>query len=101
MAHAKTHRTRSSGNRKWSNEVTKHSNALDLPRGVFQKDDPAAIARALKRSAEHSKRRKSSPFRSALSMLTFYINRAGKSLSARRRRILLTAKGKLRELYAK
>jgi len=101
MAHAKSRRARSSGNRKWSSEVTKHSNALDLPRGVFQKDDPAAIARALKRSAEHSKRRKSSPFRSALSMLTFYINRAGKSLSGRRRRILQAAKGKVRALYAK
>jgi hypothetical protein len=87
--------------RKWSSDVTRHSNALDLPKGLFRKQDPAAIARGLKRSAERSRRRKTSPFRSALSMLTFYINRAGKSLSARQRRVLQAAKGRLRELYAK
>ncbi len=87
--------------RKWSSEVTRHSNALDLPKGLFRKQDPGAIARGLKRSAERSRRRKTSPFRSALSMLTFYINRAGKSLSARQRRVLQAAKGRLRELYAK
>ena len=86
---------------KWSGAVTRHSNALDLPHGLFKQDDPEAIARGLKRSAEHSTRRKSSPFRSALSMLTFYINRGGKNLSARRRRILQTAKQRLRELYAR
>ena len=100
MAHAQSHR-RSSRTRKWSGAVTTHSNALDLPPGLFNKDDPDAIARGLKRSAERSTRRKSSPFRSALSMLTFYINRAGKNLSARRRRILQKAKERLRELYAK
>ena len=98
---AKSGRRRSSKTRKWSSEVTKHSNALDLPKGIFQKDDPGAIARGLKRSAEQSRRRKSSPFRSALSMLTFYINRAGKGMSARRRRVLERAKGRLREMYAK
>ena len=98
---AKSGGRRSSKTRKWSSEVTKHSNALDLPKGIFQKDDPAAIARGLKRSAEQSQRRKSSPFRSALSMLTFYINRAGKGMSARRRRVLERAKGRLREMYAK
>src|SRR5205823_4800234 len=98
---AKSGGRRSSKTRKWSSEVTKHSNALDLPKGIFQKDDPGAIARGLKRSAEQSRRRKSSPFRSALSMLTFYINRAGKGMSARRRRVLERAKGRLREMYAK
>jgi Protein of unknown function (DUF3175) len=100
-AHSKSRRKRPSKTRRWSAEVTRHSNALDIPKGVFQKDDPRAIARALKRSAEHSTRRKSSPFRSALSMLTFYINRAGRNLSARRRGVLQRAKISLRELYAK
>ena len=101
MATSKPRRKRSSRTRRWSSAVTQHSNALDLPKGIFQKDDPAAIARGLKRSAESSTRRKSSAFRSALSMLTFYINRAGKNLSARRRNVLQAAKGRLRELYAK
>ena len=101
MASSKPRRTHSSRTKKWSSAVTKHSNALDLPKGIFQKDDPAAIARGLKRSAERSSRRKSSPFRSALSMLTFYINRAGRHLSARRRKVLQTAKVRLRERYAK
>jgi len=82
--------------KKWSGKVTRTSNALDLEEGVFEKDDPKAIARSLKRSAEHSKRRKSSPYRSAMSMLTFYINRAGKHLSKRRLGILERAKGALR-----
>ncbi|HTU57310.1 MAG TPA: DUF3175 domain-containing protein [Polyangiales bacterium] len=63
--------------KKWSQDVTEHSNALDLEASVFTKSGPKEIARSLKRSAEHSKRRKSSPYRSAMSMLTFYINRAG------------------------
>jgi Protein of unknown function (DUF3175) len=98
---AKSRRRPSTKSRKWSAQVTEHSNALDLPKGIFQKDDPAAIARGLKRSAEQSHRRKSSPFRSALSMLTFYINRAGRNMSARRRRVLEQAKGRLRAMYAK
>ena len=98
---SKSRRRPSSKTRKWSSQVTKHSNALDLPKGIFQKDDPSAIARGLKRSAEQSHRRKASPFRSALSMLTFYINRAGRNMSARRRRVLEQAKGRLREMYAK
>jgi hypothetical protein len=101
MTQAKTHRKRSARTRKWSSAVTRNSNALDLAGGVFRRSDPDAIARSLKRSAERSKRRKSSPYRSAMSMLTFYINRAGRSMSARRRRILEAAKGRLRELYAK
>jgi hypothetical protein len=75
------------------------SDALDLARGVFALDDPAAIARSLKRSAEESHRRKSTPFRSALSMLTFYINRGGSKLPARRKRILERAKDELRRPY--
>lgn len=87
--------------RKWSAEVTRKSDALDLKKGVFSADDPRAIARSLKTSADHSTRRKSNPFRSALSMLTFYINRAGSKLSARRRAKLDRAKEELRDLYHK
>ena len=86
--------------RYWSRNVTEHSNALDLESGVF-KSSAASIARSLKRSAEHSKRRKTSPFRSALSMLTFYENRAGSKLSPSRRRVLDRAKDELRRLYGK
>lgn len=85
--------------RKWSQQVTEHSDALDLDEGVFALDDPAAIARSLKRSAEHSHRRKGTPFQSAMSMLTFYINRAGKGLSADRRHMLEQAKGELRKAF--
>jgi len=85
--------------KRWSRHVTETSNALDLRRGVFELDHPAEIARSLKRSAEHSHRRKSDPFRSAMSMLTFYINRAGDNLSKRRRGILEQAKDELRALF--
>jgi hypothetical protein len=87
--------------KKWSQDVTEHSDALDLERNVFTKDDPKEIARSLKRSAEHSHRRKSSPYRSAMSMLTFYINRAGKGLSKTRKAKLQKAKDELREVYGK
>lgn len=97
----KTTKSRRSGGRKWSARVTRESNALDLKQGVFTLDDPKKIARSLKRSAEHSHRRKSSPYRSAMSMLTFYINRGGADLSARRKRILEKAKGELRALFDK
>ncbi len=80
----------------WSKHVTESSNALDLERDVFEQKDPKKIAKSLKRSAEKSKRRKSSPFRSAMSMLTFYINRAGKNLPASQKRILERAKDALR-----
>lgn len=86
---------------RWSGAVTKHSNALDLDRGVFTWKDPRRIARSLKRSAETSKRRKSPPYRSAMSMLTFYINRAGKDLPASRKKVLSQAKEELRKLYEK
>ena len=87
--------------RRWSSHVTETSNALDLEPGVFRHDDPAAIARSLRRSAERSARRRSEPYRSAMSMLVFYINRAGRNLPARRRRVLEAAKDELRELYGK
>lgn len=87
--------------RNWSRDVTQNSNALDLESGVFAGDDPKAIARSLKRSAERSKRRKSSPYRSAMSMLTFYINRAGRSLPKKRLRILERAKEELRAEYGR
>lgn len=85
----------------WSRDVTEHSNALDLQPDVFTLDDPAAIARSLKRSAEHSSRRKSSPYRSAMSMLTFYINRSGKNLPKKQLRVLERAKDALREEFGR
>lgn len=81
--------------------MTQQSDALDLEREVFAESSPTAIARSLKRSAEASDRRKSTPFRSAVSMLTFYINRAGKNLSPRRRRVLESAKEKLRRQFGR
>src|SRR5213596_576043 len=84
--------------KRWSRRVTEKSNALDLDPGVFSRTDPRSIARSLKRSAEHSRRRKTNPFRSAVSMLNF-INRAGKSLSKTRRARLEAAKEELRDLY--
>ena len=87
--------------KRWSAKVTRTSNALDLKKDVFAGDDPEKIAASLKRSAEHSQRRKSSPYRSAMSMLTFYINRAGKALPARRKRILERAKDALRKKFGR
>ena len=87
--------------RKWSAEVTKNSDALDLEKDVFEKDSPAEIARSLEKSAEQSKRRKATPFRSAMSMLTFYINRAGKNLSASRKKKLEAAKNELRRNFGR
>jgi hypothetical protein len=81
--------------------VTETSNALDLDRSVFTWTDPKRIARSLKRSAEHSRRRKSDPYRSAMSMLVFYLNRAGKKLGARRRRTLERAKDELRRTFGR
>jgi hypothetical protein len=90
--------TKSKVNR-WSRRVTETSNALDLEPGVFSHSNPRSIARSLKRSADKSRRRKSDPFRSAMSMLTFYINRAGKNLSKTDRARLEAAKDELRKLY--
>ena len=86
---------------KWSAEVTEHSDALDLERDIFKSNDPKKIARSLKASAEHSDRRKATPYRSAMSMLTFYINRAGKNLSAEERETLEAAKPELRALFGR
>ena len=88
-------------NRRWSKDVTEHSNALDLEAGVFEGDDPKTIARSLKKSADASHRRKADPFRSAMSMLTFYINRAGKNLSEERLRTLEAAKDELRTAFGR
>lgn len=87
--------------KKWSGYVTKHSIALDLEEGVFTWDDPQKIAASLKSSAENSLRRKASPFQSAMSMLNFYINRAGKNLPTQRKKILEQAKNELRKLFGK
>jgi hypothetical protein len=87
--------------RRWSAAVTRNSDALDLSGGVFTWKDPKRIAGSLKRSAERSKRRKADPYRSALSMLTFYLNRAGKNLPAARRRTLQRAKGELRKQFGR
>jgi hypothetical protein len=93
--------TRSKGGKRWSGEVTRKSDALDLERDVFKSKSPRRIALSLKRSAEHSTRRKSAPFRSAMSMLTFYINRAGKNLSAKQRAVLNDAKDELRKAFGR
>lgn len=89
------------GGRRWSQHVTETSDALTLEEGVFKKSTPRKIALSLKRSAEHSHRRKSDPYRSAMSMLTFYSNRGGKGLSKTRKAKLENAKDELRALYDK
>ena len=93
--------TRARPKRKWSQRVTETSDALDLKEGVFSERDPQQIARSLKASAEHSDRRKSDPYRSAMSMLTFYVNRAGAKLPERQRRHLEAAKDALRSLFGR
>jgi len=100
MAKARSRR-RPSRRRKWSSTVTRNSDALDLERKVFTKRTPTEIARSLKRSAERSRRRKSAPYRSAMSMLTFYINRAGKNLPKSRLRVLESAKHELRKAFGR
>lgn len=85
----------------WSQHVTETSDAMDLKHDVFKQKDPKAIARSLKSSAEHSDRRKSDPYRSAMSMLTFYINRAGHNLEPAQHEILESAKAELRTLFDK
>jgi hypothetical protein len=81
--------------------VTRQSDALDLEPEVFKKDSAVAIARSLKRSAERSERRRADPYRSAMSMLTFYVNRAGRRLGERRRNVLERAKDELRKLFGR
>lgn len=87
--------------KKWSAEVTGHSDAMDLEKDIFKSDDPDKIAASVKHAAETSDRRKSSPYRSAMSMLTFYENRAGKNLSSDEKAVLEKAKDKLRVLFGK
>lgn len=87
--------------KQWSQEVTSHSDALELESGVFSLEDPRQIALSLKDSAERSKKRKSDPFRSAMSMITFYMNRAGSKLPEERRERLEQAKDELRSLYGR
>lgn len=87
--------------RRWSARVTQRSDALDLESKVFKSRDPRRIALSLKRSAERSKRRKGTPYQSAMSMLSFYINRAGKTLPARNRRVLERAKDALRAVFGR
>jgi hypothetical protein len=95
---SRTHRGRG---KKWSQHVTQRSNALDLEANVFKLRSPTAVAASLKRSALRSRRRKASPYQSAVSMLNFYINRAGKGLNPSRRRVLERAKGKLRKAFGR
>jgi len=87
--------------KKWSSNVTKHSNALDLDKGIFKSKSPNKIARSLEDSAEKSTRKKGSSYQSAMSMLSFYINRAGKNLPAKQKAILNEAKDKLKALHEK
>ncbi|HPM70774.1 MAG TPA: DUF3175 domain-containing protein, partial [Smithellaceae bacterium] len=94
-------KTKSAPDKFWSGKVTRESNALDLEPGVFTWTNPQKIALSLKRSAEASRRRKAPPFRSAMSMLVFYINRAGKNLDKKQLRVLEQAKKELRSLYGK
>jgi hypothetical protein len=94
-------KTKSAPDKFWSGKVTRESNALDLEPGVFTWTNPKKIALSLKRSAEASRRRKAPPFRSAMSMLVFYINRAGKNLDKKQLRVLEQAKKELRSLYGK
>ena len=94
---SKTHEG-SNGSR-WSAKVTKHSDALDLEQSVFKSEDPHKIALSLKRSAQASKRRKGTPYQSAMSMLNFYINRTGKNLPKKQKRVLERAKDELRDVF--
>ena len=87
--------------KKWSAEVTEHSDALDLKENIFESKSADQIAKSLKKSAEQSDRRKSSPYRSAMSMLTFYINRAGKNLDADQKGVLEDAKDELRKAFGR
>jgi hypothetical protein len=86
---------------RWSGRVTRESDALDLDRRVFTWKNPKRIAASLKRSAERSRRRKAEPYRSAMSMLTFYINRAGRDLPSERRKVLNRAKQELRRQFGR
>jgi hypothetical protein len=94
-------KSKTSNSRRWSGEVTRRSNALDLEKDVFKMSDPHCIALSLKHSAETSNRRKSGPYQSAMSVLNFYINRAGTGLSAQQKKVLTDAKEELRKVFHK
>jgi len=97
----KSAKKKSAGGRKWSAGVTRHSNALDLEKGVFTSGSPEKIAASLERSARTSRRKKGSAYQSAMSMLNFYINRAGKNLPAKKKKVLTKAKDKLKAKHKK
>lgn len=99
VSHPRRRKAKAHNRRRWSQRVTRESDALTLEEGVFKKPTPRKIALSLKRSADRSKRRKADPYRSAMSMLTFYINRAGHNLSPTRLRRLEAAKRALRRLF--
>jgi hypothetical protein len=94
-------KTRKRSPKRWSARVTQHSDALDLEPNVFKSEDPHKIALSLKRSAQTSKRRKGTPYQSAMSMLNFYINRAGKNLPQKQKGVLERAKGELRDVFGR
>jgi len=94
-------RTKSAKSGRWSSRVTQRSDALDLQRNIFKSTNPRRIALSLKHSANASKRRKGTPYQSAMSMLNFYINRAGKNLSQKQKRVLERAKGELRDAFGR
>ncbi|HET6252652.1 MAG TPA: DUF3175 domain-containing protein [Puia sp.] len=100
-SHPRKKKAASGNNRKWSAGVTQHSNALDLDKGVFQLHDPKKIAGSLEKSAEKSTRKKGTSYQSAMSMLNFYINRAGKNLPAGQKQVLTKAKEVLKEIHQK
>ena len=101
MSRAATHSAHRAANARWSQRVTDTSDAMDLDPGVFKLGSAQAIAQSLKRSADKSHRRKTTPYASAMSMLTFYINRAGKDLSKTQKQVLEDAKDELRKLYGR
>src|SRR5207249_10663997 len=98
---SKTRKKSSKRGRRWSAKVTKHSDALDLDRDVFKEKDPRKIALSLKRSAQRSTRRKGAPYQSAMPIVNFYINRAGKNLPKTRKRVLEHAKDELRDGFGR
>jgi len=93
--------TRTKSSKFWSARVTQHSDALDLEANIFKLKDPRKIALSLRRSAQVSNRRKGTPYQSAMSMLNFYINRAGENLPQRQKRVLERAKDELREVFGR
>lgn len=96
-----TRKNKSRQPRKWSAKVTKTSDALDLKREIFKSHDPKQIAKSLKNSASRSRRKKGTPYQSAMSMLNFYINRAGRNLPKQQKEVLEQAKGELRSVFGK